>query len=95
MRDFSDVFIDELTVEDRIAGDPIKLEVLEGDIKPVHCWSPATVSIHHEKEARRVVENKVKAGILEEVSWPTSWCSRSFFIEKPGSPGKLRMVTDF
>ena len=37
----------------------------------------------------------MKAGILEEVSWATDWCSRSFFIEKAGAPGKLRMVTDF
>ena len=65
------------------------------DVKPYHCWSPATVSAHQEKEARRMVEKKIKAGILEEVSWPTKWCSRSFFIEKPGAPGKLCMVTDF
>ena len=32
-----------------------------------------------------MVEAKVKAGILEEVSW-------SFFIEKAGAPGKLRMA---
>ena len=69
--------------------------MIEGDVKPVHCWSPATVSAHQEKEARRMVEKKVKAGILEEVSWPTKWCSRSFFIEKPEAPGKLCMVTDF
>lgn len=64
-------------------------------MKPDHCWSPATVSVHHEREARRVVENKVRVGILDEVTWPTQWCSCSFFIGKQGAPGKLRMVTDF
>ena len=42
-----------------------------------------------------MVEHKVQAGILEEVFWPTKWCSRSFFIKKPGDPGKLCMVIDY
>merc|ERR1711888_101226 len=93
--EFHDIFTDELEEVDRIAGDPVKLEVVDAKMTPYHCWSPAFVSAHHEKEARRMVEAKVKSGILEEVSWATDWCSRSFFIEKAGAPGKLRMVTDF
>ena len=93
--EFHDVFVDELGEADRIVRDPVKLEVVDAKMNPYHCWSPASVSAHHEKEARRMVEAKVKAGILEEVSWSTDWCSRNFFIEKAGAPGKLLMVTDF
>ena len=37
----------------------------------------------------------VEAGIIEEVDRSTEWCARGFFMEKPGTDGKLRMVTDF
>ena len=63
--------MEELGEEDRIAGDPIKLKVVDEKVTPYHCWSPATVSAHHEREARRMVKAKVKSGILEEVSWAT------------------------
>ena len=49
---YNDVFVDELTSDNRIKGEPIRLEVMAGDVKPVHCWSPASVSIHHERKAR-------------------------------------------
>ena len=62
LQEFDAVFVDELGEEDRIAGDPIKLEVVDEKVSPYHCWSPASVSAHHEKEARRMVEAKVKSG---------------------------------
>ena len=37
LRDFEDIFVDELGIEDRIAGEPIKLEVIDGDVKLFHC----------------------------------------------------------
>ena len=78
-----------------MSGDSVQLEIKGDATAPFHCWSPATVSVHHEQEARRMVKSMVKAGIIEEVSWSTEWCSRGFFVEKPGQVGKLRMVTDF
>ena len=82
LEEFKDIFIDELGEADCIVGDPVKLEVREDGVTPYHCWTPASVSAHHKHEARRMVEHHVQAGILEEVSWPTKWCSHSFFIEK-------------
>ena len=43
LQEFEDVFVEELGEEDRIAGDPIKLEVVDEKVTPYHCWSPATV----------------------------------------------------
>ena len=47
---YTDVFVDELSSDNRIKGEPIKQEVIAEDVKPVHCWSPANVSIHHERK---------------------------------------------
>ena len=75
MEEFGDVFTDELGESDRMRGDPVQLDIKGDAAAPYHCWSPATVSVHHEQEARRMVKSMVKAGIIEEVSWSTEWCS--------------------
>ena len=37
----------------------------------------------------------VKAGIVTEVEEATEWLAPAHFVEKPGQPGRLRLVTDF
>ena len=95
MSEFEDVFTDELGESDRMRGDPVQLDIKTNAAAPYHCWSPAMVSVHHEEEDKRMVKSMVEAGIIEKVSWSTDWCSRGFFVEKPGQEGKLRTVTDF
>ena len=53
---FQDNFVAELGEAVRIVGGPVKLEVVDAKMSPYHCWSPASVSDHHEKDARRMVK---------------------------------------
>ena len=39
LKEFDDIFVNELGEEDRIAGDPINLEVVDEKVSPYHCWS--------------------------------------------------------
>ena len=89
------MFVDELGADDPIRGDPVKQQVRQEVADPYHCWSPASISVHHEKEGRRMVDSMVRARIMEEVSWSTDWRSKAFFMEKAMHERKLRMVTYF
>ena len=95
LSEFADVLVNELGDDDRIRGDNVKLEVVEGVMDPYQCWSPASISVHNKKEARMMVDSMVMAGIIEGVSWRSEWGSRGLFVEKAGQERKLRMVTDF
>ena len=92
---YEDVFTDELGETVKMRGDPVQLEVKSETATPYHCWTPVEVSANHEKEARRMVQSMVEAGIIKEVNRSTEWCAKGFFVEKPGMDGKLHMVTDF
>ena len=80
LSEFDDVFTDELGESDRMRGELVQLEIKPNAAAPYHCWTPATVSANHEKEARRMVQSMVEAGIIEEVSRSTNCCSRGFFV---------------
>ena len=42
------------------------------------------------------LKDMLEAGFIEPCNHPTAWCSRSFFVQKPGvGPTKVRMVSDF
>ena len=95
MEEYDDVFTDELGELDRMRGDSVQLEVKSDSVDPYHGWTPVEVNANHEKEARRMVNSMVKVGIIEEVDRSTDWCARGFFVEKPDSGGKLRLVTSY
>ena len=76
-------------------GDPVRLEMKSEGATPYHCWTPVEVNVNHEKEARIMIQSMVEAGIIEEVDRATEWCAMGFFVEKPGTGGKLRLVSDF
>ena len=75
---YDDIFTDKLGESDRMRGDPVQLEIKSNAATPYHCWTPAEVSANHEKEARRMVQSMVEAGIIEEVNRSNEWCSRFF-----------------
>ena len=58
---------------------------------------PAETPRYLESAAKKEFAKLMKAKHLEEVFHPTKWCSRAFWVKKPGSPDedpKVRLVTD-
>ena len=52
--------MDKLGADDNIRGDPVKLEVREVFFYPYYCCSPASVTVHQQKETRRLVDTMVQ-----------------------------------
>ena len=58
--------------------------------------SPAEIPLHLRKAADAELKDALEAGFIEPCTHATAWCSRSFFVEKPGvGPTRVRMVSDF
>ena len=51
--------------------------------------------LHWREEADTIVRNLLKHNVIERVDYPMLWCSRAFFVAKPGGSRGLRLVTDF
>ena len=50
-----------------------------------------------ESAAQKELARIIKSGALEEVSHPIRFCSKAFFVQKPGSPNSnqaVRLVTN-
>ena len=97
---FADVFKKELTPQDRVHMPPVKLETtsVSSSIRPLNCMTPIETPLHLRKAANRELQKILKAGMIERCHHPTEWCSRGFFVPKPGSIPedlKARMESDF
>ena len=75
--------------------DPAELVLINEDVAPHHRAWAREVPAHHMKEARALIDNLLQAGVISEVTKPVSWCTQGFFVPKPGTEGKLRLVTDY
>ena len=80
LKDFSDIFKETLTREDRLNIPPIKIDLEEGhqNIQTYKPRTPMEVSPAAKKELSRMVE----AGMLEEIDCYTEHLSRGFFVEQ-------------
>ena len=99
LKDFRDVFKEELGQLDRLNVDPVKIELIDGheEVKPFNCMIPAETPRHLDSAARKELMKILAAGFLEEVYHPTDWCARSFYVQKPGPSDqdpKVRLVSD-
>ena len=55
-------------------------------------------SIHQEPTCRHQTEELKAAKVIREVMTgypPSHWLAPAFLVQKPGQPGKMRLVTDF
>ena len=94
VKKYSDVFSDSLEGRKRIAGPAHTFEVLPG-ATPYRCHGTRHTPIHWQTEAKRVVDEALKAGIIERWDDPSDWLSPAHFVEKTGpGPLKLRLVCD-
>ena len=98
LRDFSDIFKETLTREDRLSIPKIKIYLVEGHQK-IQTYKPRTpmeVSPYMEPAAKKELSRMVETGMLEEIDYYTEHLSRGFFVEKPGKTEvKARLVADF
>ena len=86
LRDFSDIFKEDLGKEDRIDIDPIKIDLVENHAD-IHTFKPKTavdVSPYMEAAAKKELACMLDAGMLEEIDYYTENLSRGFFVEKAG-----------
>ena len=94
VKKYSDVFSDSLEGRKRIAGPAHSFEVLPG-ATPYRCHGTRHTPIHWQAEAKRVIDEALKAGIIERWDDPSDWLSPAHFVEKTGpGPLRLRLVCD-
>ena len=98
LRDFSDIFKEDLTKEDRIDIEPIKIDLVENhaEISTLKPKTAMDVSPYMEQATKKELARIIDTGMLEEIDYYTENLSRGFFVEKFGkSEVKARLVADF
>ena len=98
LRDFPEVFKEDLGREDRIDIEPIVIDLVNNH-KDIHAFHPKTgvdVPAYMEEAARKELQRMLNAGMIEQIQGYTENLSRGFFVEKPGKETvKDRLVADF
>ena len=94
---YKTVFSEHLKRGRHIKGAPMRINLVpeEKRVKPLYHAVPRMVPLHWREEADKIIRNLLKHNIIERVDYPTLWCSRAFFVAKPGGSRGLRLVTDF
>ena len=100
LRDYPDVFKEDLDINDRIQMEPVVVDLVENhqEIQTYHPKNPLDVPAYLEEAARKELQRMLTAGMLEPVQGYTPTLSRGFFVEKPTRPGepvKACLVADF
>ena len=100
LRDFPEVFKEDLGREDRINIEPIVIDLVPNheDIHVFHPKLAVDVPAYMDEAARRELQRMLSSGMLEPIEAYTENLSRGFFVEKPSKPGepvKARLVADF
>ena len=98
IKKYSDVFKSDLGPEERKNMEHYKVETIEDmeRFKVHNAFTPIETLRFLPKAANEDLSKMIKAGFLEPVEKATTWCSRGFFVSKPGSNNlKARLVSDF
>merc|ERR1712208_78807 len=100
MRDFSHVFKEDLTIEDRINIPPVQVKLVENsqDIPVFHPKCANEIPAYLRDAADRELNRMVAGGLLEKVDDYSETVSRGFFVPKKTEPGeevRVMLVADF
>ena len=100
MKDFSQVFKEDLTIEDRIEMDPVKIQLVENheEIPVYHPKAANEIPAYLRAAADKELNRMIAGGLLEKVEEYSETVSRGFFVAKKTDPGeevKVRLVADF
>ena len=100
LKDYPHVFKEDLTREDRIEMDPVKVQLVE-DHESIEIYHPKAcneVPAYLKSAADKELSRMLEGGLLEPVHEFSPIVSRGFFVEKKTAPGeevKVRLVADF
>ena len=72
----------------------MKIEFIENPKMPKKAYKAKEPPIHWKPQAKNLLQDLVKQGIISEVKHTTDFCARANFVPKPGGEN-LRLVTDF
>ena len=91
---------EDLTKEDRIEMDPVKVQLVENheSIDVYHPKACNEVPAYLKNAADKELSRMLEGGLLEQVHEYSPIVSRGFFVEKKTAPGeevKVRLVADF
>ena len=81
MEDFSEIFKEDLTIEDRIKMDPAKVQLVEGHekIQIFHPKACNKIPAYLRRAADKELERMLAGGLLEPVEEYSGTVSRGFF----------------
>ena len=83
LRDFPEVFKEDLGREDRIDIEPIVIDLVDNH-QDIHVFHPKTgvdVPAYMEEAARKELQRMLNAGMIEPIQGYTENLSRGFFVE--------------
>ena len=100
LRDYTQVFKEDLSKEDRIQMDPVVVELVPDheNIEVYHPKACNEVPAYLKNAADKELKRMLEGGLLEPVHEYSPIVSRGFFVEKNTAPGeevKVRLVADF
>ena len=82
LRKYASVFKRDLGKEDRVAMDPVKIDLVDNSANMGNATTAVETARHLQDAAAEELFRLLKAGILEPVHHPTKNCSRAFFVQK-------------
>ena len=90
MEDFSEIFKEDLTIEDRIKMEPVKVQLVEGHekIQTFHPKACNEIPAYLRSAADKELARTLAGGLLERVEEYSETVSRGFFVEKKSNPGR-------
>ena len=88
---YSDVLSDNLK-DTPIVGSKFKLELKDNAVARKFLTA-RKLPLHYEAEAKKIIGQMLKDGIIKKQEKPSEWISPAFFV--PKSNGKLRLVVDY
>ena len=84
LRDYPNVFKEDLDINDRIQMEPVVVDLVENhqEIHTYHPKTPLDVPAYLEEAARKELQRMLTAGMLEPVQGYTPTLPRGFFLWK-------------
>ena len=93
IKEFPDVFADTL-IDAKMRVLKKKIEFVDNPQMLKKAYTAKEPPIHWRPQAKYLLQDLVKQGIIAEVKHTTDFCARANFMPKPGGED-LRLVTDF
>ena len=72
-----------------------KIHLREDGTEPYHATAARRPPRAQEKACKQLLAELLESKVIEAVEEPTEWCAPAHFVPKPGSEGKMRLVTDY